>query len=483
MFYRLAPDSGAAWLATAAVFGTGRGLGLAALHVVVEERVPARSGWMMLTQLLVAVILVALLVLHRFGAPPVDPLGLGLCLAVVVSVTRLAVLELGSPSTPWHAWVPYLGGLLLVLYGVMALLLLRSDRLPSPARWRLGLVIVLLGTAQLLIYPLPPDDWRSLVAAVLNVGGAVVLGVTAIHLVRTAMDHQAETDERVRVLEGDVRVERTLLHEVAGSVAGIGAATRLLTLHAGLGQGERARLTDLLVAETARMDRLIAAGHDLSGPQPITDVDLDDLLEPLLLAHGIRGRVVAWHPSRVGVRARRDDLMEVLGLLLDNAARHTRTPILAVTITRRGDEVDVTVVDQGEGISPEIAELRPGVGRPRGVLHRSGDRPQRRAPARHRHGRSAAHRLQPRLGDPRDDHPACGGGEPCRPVRVTAPSWSSRTMRSSPRAWPSRSGWRAMTSDARRCTRTSTSSDSPLRSGPASRSSISTSASSATAPS
>ena len=79
-------------------------------------------------------------------------------------------------------------------------------------------------------------------------------------------------------------------------------------------------------------------------------------VEPLLLVHGIRGRVVAWHPGGVGVRARRDDVVEVLDLLLDNAARHTRSPILAVTVTRRGDEVDVTVVDQGEGISPEVAD-------------------------------------------------------------------------------------------------------------------------------
>jgi signal transduction histidine kinase len=207
-----------------------------------------------------------------------------------------------------------------------------------------------------LTYPLAPTDWRSLVAAALNIAGAALLAVTALELVRGALDRQAETDERVRALEGDVRVERTLLHEVAGSVAGISAASRLLTVPTGLGQDERARLTELLVAETARMDRLIAAGHDLSGPLPITDVDLDDLVEDLLLVHGIRGRVVAWHPSRLGVRARRDDLVEVLDLLLDNAARHTQSPILAVTVARRGDEVDVTVVDQGAGISPEVAD-------------------------------------------------------------------------------------------------------------------------------
>ena len=109
------------------------------------------------------------------------------------------------------------------------------------------------------------------------------------------------------------------------------------------------------MTETARMERLIAAGHDLAGPQPIGEVDLDSLVEPLLLAHGIRGRVVAWHPSHTRVRARRDDLVEVLDLLLDNAARHAHSPSLALTVDRRGDEIDLTVVDEGVGIPPEIA--------------------------------------------------------------------------------------------------------------------------------
>lgn len=355
VYYRLTPDVGAAWLAAAAVFGTGQGLGLAALRVVEEARVPERSEWLLLTQVLVGVILVAMLVLHRRGAPAVDPLGVGLCLAVAVGVTRLAVLERAAPSTSLQGLAPFLGAVLLVLHVAMAMLLLRSDRLPASAAWRLALVVVLLGTAQLLTYPLSPGDWRSLLAAALNIGGAALLAVTALELVRTALEHQVETDERVRALEGHVRVERTILHEVAGSVAGISAATRLLTVPTGLGQDERARLTDLLVAETARMDRLIAAGHNLAGPQPITDVDLDELIEPLLLAHGIRGRVVGWHPSRQGVRARRDDLVEVIDLLVDNAARHAGSPIIGLTVTRRGDEVDVAVVDHGAGIPREIA--------------------------------------------------------------------------------------------------------------------------------
>ena len=75
----------------------------------------------------------------------------------------------------------------------------------------------------------------------------------------------------------------------------------------------------------------------------------------MLFAHGIRGRLVAWHPTGDHVLARRDQLREVLDLLLDNAARHAQTPVLAVTVDRRGGQVEVAVVDQGPGIPPEIA--------------------------------------------------------------------------------------------------------------------------------
>src|SRR5215213_6261246 len=87
----------------------------------------------------------------------------------------------------------------------------------------------------------------------------------------------------------------------------------------------------------------------------LVDVDLDALIDPLLFAHGIRGRVVAWHATGVHVLARYDHLREVLDVLIDNAARHTRSPILALTITRFADRVEVAVIDQGPGIPAEIA--------------------------------------------------------------------------------------------------------------------------------
>ena len=161
----------------------------------------------------------------------------------------------------------------------------------------------------------------------LNVGGAAVLVVTAIHLVRTAMDHQAETDERVRVLEGDVQVERTLLHEIAGTVAGISAASRLLSVATGLDRDERAG-SELLLTETARMDRLLP--RPVSGPPAIRRRRPRRAARaPAVRARDPRPRrrLAPNGRPRAG-SGRTRDLVEVLDLLIDNAARHGRTPSL-----------------------------------------------------------------------------------------------------------------------------------------------------------
>jgi signal transduction histidine kinase len=354
VYFRMTPDAGTAGLAAAAVFGTAQGLGYVATRIVLEDQVRAQPGWLLLSQVLVAVILVVLLALggHWRGA---DPLQVGLCLAIVLSVGRLVLVERAFPSAGLEKAMPLLGGALLLSYGAMALLLLRNLRLPAWATWRLALAMSLLGVAHLLTYPVAEPDWHSVLAIGGNVAGATMLVMTSVRLVRSAEDRHLAAERLVRTLEGHVRHERTLLHEVASSVAGITAASRLLTGQRGLDREDRERLTQLLLIETARLERLIAAGHDLAGPQPIGEVDLDSLVEPLLLAHEIRGRVVTWRPSHVRVRARRDDLVEVLDLLLDNAARHAHSPSLALTVDRRGDEVDVTVVDEGVGIPPEIA--------------------------------------------------------------------------------------------------------------------------------
>ena len=350
VYFRLTPEDGTAWLATAAVFGTTQGIGYAALRVVMEDEVRRLPGLLMLTQIAVAVLLVALLAAQRVLRDLVDPLLVGLGLGLVVTFGRLALVDRVPPSSPLHASVPGLVALLLALYAAMGVLLVRSVRLPGWASERLATVVVLLGAAQVLTYPVAHDDVRSLAAVGLFVCGAALLGVTSLELVRAAVARQAESESLVDALEAHLRQDRTVMHEVAGTVAAISAASRLLTISAGMSAAERRRLQELLDSEAARVERLISATRD----QRIVDVDLDPLVSSVLLAQGIRGRVVAWHPTGRRVRARADDVVEVLTLLLDNAAVHSGSTMFEVLVRQRGHEVELVVADAGRGIAPDV---------------------------------------------------------------------------------------------------------------------------------
>jgi signal transduction histidine kinase len=348
----LSPGEGAHWLAAAAAFGTAQGVGYAALRVVLEDEIRVRPGWMLFSQVVVAAVLCLMLAMPGRLRMPVDPVVLGLSLALVITGARLVVMDRMPLAPVLQDLTPALGLTLTVLYGLMAAMLTLRPSVPEWAAWRLAVVVASLGLAQVLTYPVPVDGWRSVVVVTLDVGGAALLAMTSLELVRTAVRRTDAAEEEVRRLEAHVRDDRTLIHEVAGTVAGISAASRLLSLPAGLDGHERRALEDLLVAETARVDRLLTASATVDD---LADVDLDELIDSVLFAHGIRGRLVAWHPTGDHVLARSDHLREVLDLLLDNAARHAQSPVLAVTVDRRGDQVEVAVVDQGPGIPPEIA--------------------------------------------------------------------------------------------------------------------------------
>jgi signal transduction histidine kinase len=211
-------------------------------------------------------------------------------------------------------------------------------------------VVGVLGAGQVLTYPVAHDDFRSIVAVGLFVLGNTLLAVTTVNLVRDALARHHDVHAHVATLEAHRRQDRTLIHELLGTVAGISAASRLLALKGGLPLTERRRLQELLAAEAARVERLASPTRD----QRLVDVDLDRLVSSLLLVQGIRGRVVAWRPTGDRVRARADDLVEVLTLLLDNAALHSGASTYEVVVRRTGAEVVIAVVDDGCGIPSEL---------------------------------------------------------------------------------------------------------------------------------
>ena len=352
VYFRLSPGSDAAWLATAVIFGTAQGAGYAAVREAMDGHADTRPALMLVSHVVVALVVCAMLAASGRVRVPANPVVLGLLLALLTTVGRL-LTYLVEPTHSLQRVAPVIAVVLLLVFAAMAFALRTRVRMPRAAAHRLGGVIVMLGLAQVLAYPVPPDDWRSLLVVVLHAAGTALLVVTSVGLMQSALADSAQSEQTIRLLEEHVREDRTLIHEVAGTMAGISAATRLLSLPTGLAGDERQRLEQLLVSETARVEGLIHASATPEGD--LVDVDLDALIDPLLFAHGIRGRVVAWHPTGDHVLARYDHLREVLDVLLDNAASHTSSPILRLTVARVGELVELAVVDQGSGIPPEIA--------------------------------------------------------------------------------------------------------------------------------
>ena len=354
---RLTPGSRTGWLTAAAVFGSAQGVANAVLRAVGREPVQAAAEWLPLLEVLVAAVLVTMLAAGDRAEPPGSPLLTGCTLALLFTTVRVVLIgrfELPHPSDLMERG-PELPGavlpsILLVLYTASALLLLRRVGLPAWAGRRMAFSLVLLAVAHVLTFPLPPPDGRSLTAVVLDLVGAGFFVITALRLVRDALARVEDSDRLVTSLEALLRRDQETLHEVAGAVAGISAATHLLrTGQAALDDRDRRRLESLVADENARVERLL--GH--SAQQPITELSLDAVVDPVVLSHQARGRTVEWTSSGVHVRGRADALTEVVAILVDNAAVHSGSSRVELTATAIGELAVLKVTDEGRGIPRE----------------------------------------------------------------------------------------------------------------------------------
>jgi len=166
------------------------------------------------------------------------------------------------------------------------------------------------------------------------------------------------------------RDERARLHEAASALAGIRAATTLLSSPRAIGDDRRAAMTAMVQSELERLERMVQRQQDAAGPgipEPRTDeflademgaevIDLDSVVATMVLAHEAKGTDVVWRPSRMLALGDSDQLTEALNVLLDNAAAHGSG---LVRIEVRAAEpastsVEIAVTDDGPGVAPEL---------------------------------------------------------------------------------------------------------------------------------
>jgi signal transduction histidine kinase len=148
------------------------------------------------------------------------------------------------------------------------------------------------------------------------------------------------------------------LHELRASLAGVAGAVHALEGDAlPFGSEERLRMERLLSGELARLQRLMAAdSHALAGPTE--ELDLDEVVESVVLARRLAGHEVSWRRTGHRVVARRDELVEILNILLTNAARHASGSSTYVDVRQESGQVRIIVSDDGPGVP---VDLRPAI--------------------------------------------------------------------------------------------------------------------------
>jgi signal transduction histidine kinase len=314
-----------------------------------------RPGWLLLLDLTVALAIAVVAVVVRGQELRTDPLALGIGIGAVVALAHLE-LQQGAPSITWGPFASVIGLAVLVLSAFAALRLVRRCvLLPLWMTQRVGLGFVLLATGRTAaVQDVSGAVANGLVAAAMISGAVLLLSSTLAVLRSEILRHRArlaELDARVALMDARDVEQRSRLHEITNSVAGIAGASRLIHHGTHLPQETRAHFEEMLESESARLARILARDSDPApGPGTRRLLALDDVIRPLVAAQLAVGRRVAWTPSGDTAVGDPDDVTEALNVLLDNARKHAPGGTTTVMVRSTGTHVEIVVADDGPGL-------------------------------------------------------------------------------------------------------------------------------------
>ena len=352
--WRVAPTVTHGWWACAALFGCTQALAVPRAGVIDPDELASRPGWLVLANLVSALVILALVIAGTRATRTPDPLVLGLSLGVAMAVGRIAVAGLEPLAVSPLVLDVMIAGVTSIHVLVVVVLL----RHPVANGWttpRVLTLLLLLGSANLAQTPVVHDPWVEGAVAVGQLVGACLFLSVSFALLRDLITQQEQSTSdlhhRLEEAEAVGRDGKERLHEIRSTVAGISNASRLL--HEGkVAPATRRRLDDNMRTEMSRLERLLD-NRQPTVPEP---VDLDATIDPLLELHRARGRRIIWQPTGLTVRGRRDDIAEVINILLENAATHAANTESRIDVTRDHDNVAIRIADGGPGIPPEVRD-------------------------------------------------------------------------------------------------------------------------------
>lgn len=150
-----------------------------------------------------------------------------------------------------------------------------------------------------------------------------------------------------RLLTDDAQRREEMVHDARTVIAAARTASSTLLTHGDhLGEDDRRRLRGAVTSELALLERLI----DRPAESELADVDLREVVEPLLTAHRASGALVQDEVPPLVVRANAADLATVVQNLLMNARRYAPGSPVDVWAHEVDGDVEVCVADRGPGI-------------------------------------------------------------------------------------------------------------------------------------
>jgi signal transduction histidine kinase len=147
------------------------------------------------------------------------------------------------------------------------------------------------------------------------------------------------------------------LHAVRSGLAAVSAAVHVLSTPAAVtGPSMRRELGTLLIDELERLQRLVSTSDPIEIGEK-HELDLDEIVESVTLARRLVDQEVDWVPSGCRVLGDRDVVVELLNILLANAARHAPGAPVRIEVESVGTMVQVSVIDGGPGVSEDLVNV------------------------------------------------------------------------------------------------------------------------------
>lgn len=353
--WRLTDDLASARLAAVLFAAAVYGLSRMALRFEHADALLAHAVQRLLVDVLFTLVILAVLTVRQRRDFALDPAGVGITIGLGFGVLRfVAVLD---PRTldVGPVGIAFLQLGLLSLQVMVAVAVLQLRPLAGWVRVRLAVAVLLLSINHAITFPFVGEDWGAGITIATDLmGGALLVGTSMALLRRSTRRRRLELDdlhERMEEVELGHRGDRERLHEIGATVAGIACASRLMSEPGQLPRHRHDQLKQMVGSEIARLERLIQQQAHTT-----TDVDLDEAIEPLVVAHHARGGEAHWSPTGLTAHGRLDDISEVVHILLDNAARHAAGAPVSITGTQADDAIEIRVEDTGPGIPAEMSQ-------------------------------------------------------------------------------------------------------------------------------